>query len=73
MSFDFDDIATGYEVSVEVTAESGNVVAADLLRAAVRADGVVAGAIGDDWFSPFLDTYRVEMRDFLDSVEAAAA
>ncbi|MAH11709.1 MAG: hypothetical protein CL403_11365, partial [Acidimicrobiaceae bacterium] len=38
-----------------------------------RADGMVAGAIGDDWFSPFLDTYRVEMRDFLDSVEAGAA
>ena len=34
---------------------------------------MVAGAIGDDWFSPFLDTYRVEMRDFLDSVEAGAA
>ena len=34
---------------------------------------MVAGEIGDDWFSPFLDTYRVEMRDFLDSVEAGAA
>lgn len=70
---EFDDIATGYEVSVEVTAERGNVIAAEPLRAAVRADGMVAGSIGDDWFSPFLDTYRVEMRDFLDSVEAGAA
>ena len=52
---------------------SGNVVAAEPLRAAVRADGMVAGEIGDDWFSPFLDTYRVEMRDFLDSVEAGVA
>ena len=70
---EFDDIATGYEVSVEVTAERGNVVAAEPLRAAVRADGMVAGEIGDDWFSPFLDTYRVEMRDFLASVEAGVA
>ena len=70
---EFDDNATGYEVSVEVTAERGNVVAAEPLRAAVRADGVVAGAIGDDWFTPFLDTYRIEMRDFLASVEAGTA
>lgn len=70
---EFDDIATGYEVSVEVTAERGNVVAAEPLRAAVRADGLVAGEIGDDWFTPFLDTYRVEVRDFLESVEAGAA
>lgn len=34
---------------------------------------MVAGEIGDDWFSPFLDTYRVEMRDFLASVEAGVA
>ena len=70
---EFDDIATGYEVSVEVTAEHGNVVASEPLRASVRADGAVAGEIGDDWFSPFLDTYRVEMRDFLASVEAGIA
>ncbi len=70
---EFDDIATGYEVSVEVTAEGGNVVAAEPLRAAVRADGMVTGEIGDDWFTPFLDTYRVEMRDFLSSVEAGEA
>ena len=53
--------------------ERGNVVAAEPLRAAVRADGVVVGEIGDDWFTPFLDTYRVEMRDFLASVEAREA
>lgn len=70
---EFDDMASGYEVSVEVTAERGNVVAAEPLRAAVRADGVVASEIGDDWFTPFLDTYRVEMRDFLASVEAGSA
>lgn len=66
---EFDDIATGYEVSVEVTAEHGNVVAAEPLRAAVRTDGMVMGSIGDDWFTPFLDTYRTEMRDFVASVE----
>lgn len=70
---EFDDMATGYEVSVEVTAERGNVVAAEPLRAAVRADGVVAGSIGDDWFSPFLDTYRVEMQDFLVGVAEGSA
>jgi myo-inositol 2-dehydrogenase/D-chiro-inositol 1-dehydrogenase len=70
---EFDDIATGYEVSVEVTAERGNVIAAEPLRAAVRTDGMVTGEIGDDWFTPFLDTYRVEMRDFVSSVEAGAS
>lgn len=70
---EFDDMATGYEVSVEVTAERGNVVAAEPLRAAVRAAGQVASEIGDDWFSPFLATYRVEMQDFLESVEAGVA
>ncbi len=70
---EFDDMATGYEVSVEVTAEGGNVVAAEPLRAVVRADGMVTGEIGDDWFTPFLDTDRVEMRDFLSSVEAGEA
>lgn len=70
---EFDDIATGYEVSVEVTAERGNVVAAEPLRAEVRTGGVVGGEIGDDWFAPFLDTYRIEMRDFLASVDAGAA
>ena len=72
-TLEFDDMATGYEVSVEVTAERGNVVAAEPLRAAVRSAGVVAGEIGDDWFSPFLETYRVEMQDFLASIEAGVA
>lgn len=70
---EFDDIASGYEVSVEVTAEHGNVVAAEPLRASVRSGGSVAEEIGDDWFTPFLDTYRVEMRDFLESVEDGVA
>ena len=48
-------------------------MAAEPLRAAVRSNGVVAGEIGDDWFSPFLDTYRVEMRDFLASIDAGVA
>jgi myo-inositol 2-dehydrogenase/D-chiro-inositol 1-dehydrogenase len=69
-TLEFDDAATGYEVSIEVSADGGNVVAAEPLRAQVRADGVVAGKIGDDWFTPFLATYRVEMRDWLDSIEA---
>ena len=66
-------MATGYEVSVEVTAERGNVVAAEPLRAAVRTGGALASEIGDDWFSPFLETYRVEMQDFLASVDAGVA
>lgn len=72
-TIEFDDMATGYEVSVEVTAERGNVVAAEPLRAAVRTSGAVTSEIGDDWFRPFLETYRVEMQDFLASVEAGAA
>ncbi len=72
-TIEFDDTATGYEVSVEVSAERGNVVAADPLRASVRANGVVAAEIGDDWFTPFLETYRVEMRDWLDSIASGVA
>ena len=40
---------------------------------AVRSAGVVAAEIGDDWFSPFLETYRVEMQDFLASVDGGEA
>lgn len=72
-TIEFDDMATGYEVTVEVTAERGNVVAAEPLRAAVRSAGVVAAEIGDDWFSPFLTTYRVEIQDFLASVVGGEA
>lgn len=72
-TIEFDDGAAGYEVSVEVSAERGNVVAAEPVRALVRSDGAVSAEIGDDWFSPFLETYRVEMRDWLDSIGAGEA
>jgi myo-inositol 2-dehydrogenase/D-chiro-inositol 1-dehydrogenase len=72
-TLEFDDMATGYEVSLEVSADGGNVVAADPLRAQVRADGKVAGEIGDDWFSPFLETYRVEMREWIASIRDGVA
>lgn len=70
---EFDDGAAGYEVSVEVSAERGNVVAAEPHRALVRSEGAISAEIGDDWFSPFLETYRVEMRDWLDSLVAGEA
>ena len=69
---EFDDAATGYEVSVEVSAERGNVVASEPLRARVRDQGAVAETIGDDWFTPFLDTYRIETRAWLDSIVAGS-
>jgi myo-inositol 2-dehydrogenase/D-chiro-inositol 1-dehydrogenase len=72
-TIEFDDAATGYEVMIEVSADGGNVVAAEPLRAQVRSGGVVAGEIGDDWFSPFLETYRVEMLDWLESIDAGVA
>ncbi len=72
-TIEFDDGAAGYEVSVEVSAEHGNVVSSDPHRAVVRADGRISSEIGDDWFAPFLDTYRREMRVWLDSVASASA
>ena len=72
-TIEFDDAATGYEVGVEVSAHAGNVVAGEPLRALVRADGAVTEAIGDDWFSPFLGTYRTEMLAWLASVETGVA
>ena len=72
-TIEFDDGAAGYEVSVEVSAELGNVVAAEPHRAVVRAEGNMSSTIGDDWFAPFLATYRREMRSWLDSVRAEAA
>jgi myo-inositol 2-dehydrogenase / D-chiro-inositol 1-dehydrogenase len=67
---EFDDGAAGYEVSIEATAERGNVVAAEPPRSVVRAAGSISSVIGDDWFAPFLGTYRQEMRSWLDSVDA---
>ena len=72
-TIEFDDAASGYEVSVEVSADSGNAVAAEPTRSRVRTNGIVAETIGDDWFTPFLETYRVEMRAWLDSIAARAA
>lgn len=72
-TIDFDDAAAGYEVSVEVSAVGGNVVAADPLRALVRANGNIGSVIGSDWFAPFLDTYRVELEDWLASITAGEA
>ncbi len=70
---EFDDCAAGYEVSVEVSAEDGNVTAADPHRAQVRTDGAVMAQVGSDWFTPFLDAYRVEMRVWLNSILAGEA
>lgn len=72
-TIEFDDGAAGYEVSVEVDAEKGNVTSAPPQRALVRADGVVGSTIGDDWFAPFLDTYRIEIRAWLDGVKQGVA
>jgi len=72
-TIEFDDAAAGYEVSVEVSADLGNVVIAEPLRAAVRANGAVMSSIGDDWFSPFLTTYELEMRSWLESIGGGGA
>jgi myo-inositol 2-dehydrogenase / D-chiro-inositol 1-dehydrogenase len=72
-TIEFDDAAAGYEVSVEVSAERGNVVAAEPHRAVVRAEGTIRSAIGADWFAPFVPTYRQEMQVWLASVKARVA
>lgn len=69
-TLEFDESAAGYEVSVEATATHGNVVTAEPLRATVRSAGRIGAAIGDDWFAPFLPTYRTEMRVWLDAIAA---
>ena len=72
-TIEFDDGAAGYEVSVEVSAQRGNVVASAPHRPLVRANGVVSSVIGDDWFAPFVATYRIEIRAWLDSIDSGAA
>lgn len=72
-TIEFDDAAAGYEVSVEVSAEHGNVLASEPNRALVRHAGSVSALIGDDWFAPFLETYRLEMRAWLNSVTSSNA
>ena len=72
-TIEFDDAAAGYEVSVEVSAARGNVVASEPHRARVRTEGAVSAVIGDDWFSPFLATYRVEIGEWIDSVRDGVA
>ena len=66
-SIEFDESASGYEVWVEVDAEHGNVVSTPPSRALVRSEGSVGSSIGDDWFAPFLGTYRIEMEAWLDA------
>jgi len=72
-TIEFDDAATGYEVSVEVSADGGNVVMADPPRAIVRAAGQAAVTIGADWFSPFLGAYRTEMLAWRESLTMGVA
>ena len=70
---EFDDAAAGYEVAVEVAADGGQVNSRDPYRAVVRANGQIGSEIGDDWFGPFQDAYRMEMVDFVESVADGTA
>lgn len=64
-TIEFDDFAAGYEVWVEVDTERGHVTSAAPGRALVKADGTMGSMIGNDWFAPFLGTYRVEIQAWL--------
>lgn len=72
-TIEFDEAAVGYEVSVEVAAERANVVASEPVRAVVRRSGLMSSALGDDWFAPFVEAYRLEMTVWLESVRAGGA
>jgi len=71
-TIEFHDNAAGYEVSVEVDTEGGNVVMADAGNAAVKSQACVTTTIGTDWFAPFLDTYRDEVHHWVDSIIATS-
>ncbi len=62
-SFEFDDFAFGYDVSVEVTGENG------LARTPDPADT----ALHDDWFAWFSVAYRREAEAWVSSIGAGSA
>ncbi len=59
-TIEFDDLAFGYDVSVEVTGEHG------LARTPPPADP----SLHDDWFAWFSDAYRLEVEAWVASVRA---
>ncbi|MDH4278458.1 MAG: Gfo/Idh/MocA family oxidoreductase [Acidimicrobiia bacterium] len=72
-TLEFDDEASAYHVSVEITGERGVVTTGQQLRAEVRRDGFRVVEEGADWFARFDQAYRTELVDWVAAARAGGA
>ena len=65
---EFSDDTYAYEVEVEATAAGGMVTTSAPQRPRLRVNGDHRTPIGDDWFGWFADAYRVQDRQWVESL-----
>jgi len=70
---EFSDNTYAYDVEVEVTAENGMAMTSAPQRPRLRVDGDYRTPIGDDWFGWFADAYRIQDRNWVESLSAPSA
>ncbi len=69
---EFEDQAFAYEVQVEVTAMGGMAATLPHPRVVVRSGASESLAVGTDWFARFADAYRIEIEQWVDSLDGEA-
>ncbi len=70
---EFSDDSYAYDVEVEVTGLNGMAMTSAPQRPRLRIDGDYRTPIGDDWFGWFADAYRIQDRQWVESLDAPAA
>lgn len=70
---EFSDDTYAYDVEVEATAVDGMVMTSAPQRPRVRIDGDYRTPIGRDWFGWFAEAYRIQDRQWVESLSAPAA
>ncbi len=68
-TLEFDNAGYAYEVTAEVTAVWGRAMTGRQLRAEVHSEGHRRIETGADWFARFADAYRLQDRDWIESVK----
>ncbi len=68
-TLEFDNAGYAYEVTAEVTAVGGRAMTGRQLRAEVHSEGHRRIETGADWFARFADAYRLQDRDWIESVK----
>jgi myo-inositol 2-dehydrogenase/D-chiro-inositol 1-dehydrogenase len=70
---EFSDDTYGYEVEVEATASDGMVMTSAPQRPRIRIDGDYRTPIGRDWFGWFAEAYRIQDRQWVESLSGPSA